>query len=200
MPTVFENLSDGFYTAFFEPDSEKRRTSIESWIMSAVPVLQAAVENDIRQYLEWLLRDTWSPEGWKSRATKFAGEYQNNKKKNLFMDTYKLYLDVSLRPHDEKYKDVIIGALTSEVRANTLIMAKNVILGDVSKLKKNETVQISSIVEEDNYDDDSNDDHSSNDDRSDSMNPNNDSYQSAMDNHSDQMNSNNDAYWSSRGR
>lgn len=41
---------------------------------------------------------------------------------------------------------------------------------------------------------------SSNDDRSDSMNPNNDSYQASMDNHSNQMNPNNDAYWSSRGR
>ena len=38
-----------------------------------------------------------------------------------------------------------------------------------------------------------------NDDRSDSMNPENDSYQAAMDNHADQMNPNNDAYWSSRG-
>ena len=39
---------------------------------------------------------------------------------------------------------------------------------------------------------------SSNDDRSDSMNPNNDSYQASMDNRSDQMNPNNDAYGSSR--
>jgi hypothetical protein len=35
---------------------------------------------------------------------------------------------------------------------------------------------------------------SSNDDRSDSMNPNNDSYQASADNRSDQMNPNNDAY------
>jgi hypothetical protein len=40
---------------------------------------------------------------------------------------------------------------------------------------------------------------SSNDDRSDSMNPNNDSYQASADNRSDQMNPNNDAYQSSRG-
>lgn len=37
-----------------------------------------------------------------------------------------------------------------------------------------------------------------NDDRSDSMNPNNDSYQASADNRSDQMNPNNDAYSSSR--
>ena len=39
-----------------------------------------------------------------------------------------------------------------------------------------------------------------NDDRSDSMNPNNDAYQSAMDNHANQTNPNNDAYHSSHGR
>ena len=33
-----------------------------------------------------------------------------------------------------------------------------------------------------------------NDDRSDSMNPNNDSYDDSMDNHSNQLNPNNDAY------
>ncbi len=35
---------------------------------------------------------------------------------------------------------------------------------------------------------------SSNDDRSDSMNPNNDTYWASLDNHSDQMNPNNDEY------
>lgn len=33
-----------------------------------------------------------------------------------------------------------------------------------------------------------------NDDRSDSMNPNNDAYDSSMDNHANQLNPNNDAY------
>ena len=42
-------------------------------------------------------------------------------------------------------------------------------------------------VDDDDYDDPGHD-HSSNDDRSDSMNPNNDSYQASMDNRSDQMN------------
>jgi len=199
MPTVFENLSDGFYTSFFEPDPEKRRTAIEFWIKSAVPVLQAAIEDDLRLYLEWVLKDTWSSEGWKSRATKFSGEYQRNKSKSLFIDTYRLYLDISLRPHDKKYKDVIIGALTPEIRANTLSMVKYAMPVDVLKEKKKDILEVKSSMEEDD-DDAAEDKHSSNDDRSDSMNPNNDSYEAAMDNHSDQMNPNNDAYWSSRGR
>ena len=31
MPIVFEGISDGFYTAFFEPDPEKRKGKIEVW-------------------------------------------------------------------------------------------------------------------------------------------------------------------------
>ncbi len=43
------------------------------------------------------------------------------------------------------------------------------------------------------------DERTSNDDRSDSMNPNNDSHQAARDNRADQMNPNNTAYHSSKG-
>ena len=39
-----------------------------------------------------------------------------------------------------------------------------------------------------------NEEQDANDDRSDSMNPNNDSYDAAMDNHANQMNPNNSAY------
>jgi hypothetical protein len=108
-----------------------------------------------------------------------------------------LYLDITLKPHDHKYKDIVVGAISSEVRGNTLTAAKNVLTGAIPD-KKNEAVQENKapIDEDDDYPDN----HSANDDRSDSMNPNNDSYQASMDNHSDQMNPNNDAYWSSRGR
>ena len=36
-----------------------------------------------------------------------------------FIDTYKLYLDVKLRRHASRDKDVIIGSLTPEIRAKT---------------------------------------------------------------------------------
>ena len=59
----------------------------------------------------------------------------------------------------------------------------------------------SKVMDNDDTDDDYDKGRRSpNDDRSDSMNPNNDSYHAAMDNYSNQMNPNNDAYWSSRGR
>ncbi len=55
MPTVFESISDGFYTAFFEPDQDKRKDKIEAWIKESTPVIQSAVENDLRAYLEEIL-------------------------------------------------------------------------------------------------------------------------------------------------
>jgi hypothetical protein len=95
MPSIFENVSDGFYTAFFEPDPEKRKATIESWIKSSTPVIQAAVENDLRMYIDAILKDAWTPELWKLRAEKFNRIYQ----KKPFIDTYKLTLDVKLRQH-----------------------------------------------------------------------------------------------------
>ena len=73
MATIFETISDGFYTAFFEPDPDKRRDKIEVWIKESTPVIQSAVENDLRAYLDEILKDTWEEKGWKARAEKFYG-------------------------------------------------------------------------------------------------------------------------------
>ena len=75
MPTVFESISDGFYTAFFEPDPDKRKDKIEAWIKESTPVIQSAVENDLKAYLEGLLEATWTEKGWKARTEKFYGSF-----------------------------------------------------------------------------------------------------------------------------
>jgi hypothetical protein len=74
MPTVFESLGDGFYTAFFKPDPDKRKDKIEAWIKESTPVIQSAVENDLRAYLEEILEATWTENGWKSRVEKLLGQ------------------------------------------------------------------------------------------------------------------------------
>lgn len=119
MPTVFESISDGFYTAFFEPDPERRKETIEAWIKESIPVIQSAVEDDLRAYLGGILEDTWTEKGWKARAQKFYGLYQGLARKNAlpFMDAYKLCLDVTVRRRASR--DMEVGALTSEVRENT---------------------------------------------------------------------------------
>src|SRR3990172_736686 len=103
MPTVFESLSDQFYTAFFEPDPEKRRVAIEAWVEAATPIVQSAVETELRSYLEYILEQTWTTEGWQSRAKKFSGITQDishlrpcGGRTIPFMDGYRLRLDLSI--------------------------------------------------------------------------------------------------------
>lgn len=210
MPTVFESISDGFYTAFFEPDQDKRKDKIKAWIKESTPVIQSAVENDLRAYLEKILEATWTEKGWKARAEKFFGSYQPSMRKkdtllSSFIDEYKLALDVTIRRQSSS-KDVIVNPLIQEVREKTneaIEVAKTAIAkleppaSVFEKQEKPPQNQSEAVDDDDDYEDGG---RSPNDDRSDSMNPNNDSYQASMDNRSDQMNPNNDAYWSSRGR
>lgn len=210
MPTVFETLSDGFYTAFFESDSEKRRAAIEAWIKDATPIVQSAVENEIRSYLEYILEQTWTVEGWRSRAKKFSGMTQDIRQRRApsipFMEGYRLRLDLSIsHPWEQRRgeKVQVVGSASPEAHAEVLRIAQQTLLQiDPPKAATKSSLQ-SHHTDTPDGDDDYNDadsGHSPNDDRSDSMNPNNDAYQASTDNRSDQMNPNNDAYWSSRGR
>ena len=204
MPTVFESISDGFYTAFFEPDPKKREEKIEVWIKESIPVIQSAVESDLRAYLEGILGDTWTEKQWKTRAEKYYGRsVRMGKRDELpFIDAYKLSLDVKIRQRALR-TDIVTDTLTPEVRAKTngAIEFVKKVLSDLETVRSLE-VETGSSVRTANDDDDEYEDEgrSPNDDRSDSMNSNNDSHQASMDNRSDQMNPNNDAYWSSRGR
>jgi hypothetical protein len=154
------------------------------------------------------LEATWTEKGWEDRVQKFIGTTSSLVGKSdppAFIDAYRLYLDVKLRRHDSRDKDVIIGALTPEIRAKTneaIEEAKKVLpdLKTVQSLKVKTDSSVRTANDDDNEDEYEDEGRSPNDDRSDSMNPNNDNYQASMDNRSDQMNPNNDAYWSSRGR
>ena len=220
MSTIFETLSDGFYTAFFEANSEKRKAAIEAWIKTATPVLQSAVENELRAYFEHFLEQAWTTEGWQRQAREFSGMTQDNSQRRPrsvpFMDVFRLHLDVRIT-HPWAWpgeKARVVGAVPSEAHAEALRIAQKILaqidLEEANKLakqradaeaaaKSSHQSPAANANEDDGY---TGDDagRSPNDDRSDSMNPNNDDYQASMDNRSDQMNPNNDAYWSSRGR
>ena len=120
MATVFESISDGFYTAFSEPDQDKRKEKIEAWIKQSAPVIQSAVESDLRAYLEGILEDTWTEEGWKARTEKYYGRsVRIGKRDELpFIDAYKVSLDVKIRQRELR-KDIVVDTLTPEVRAKT---------------------------------------------------------------------------------
>ncbi|MFC1893376.1 DUF1847 domain-containing protein [Chloroflexota bacterium] len=131
MPTVFGTLTDMFYTAFFESDQDKRRAAIEAWIKDATPILQSAVENELRSYLEYVLEKTWTTEGWQSRAKKFSGTTQDVSQRRSrsipFMEGLQLRLDVSLgRPWDYRRgeKVQVVGPVSSEAHADALRIAQ----------------------------------------------------------------------------
>jgi len=206
MPTVFESISDGFYTAFFEPDADKRQNKIKAWIKESTPIIQSAVENDLKTYLDKLLEGTWEEKGWEARAEKYYGRsVRIGKRDELpFIDAYKLSLDVKIRQRALR-TDIVADTLTPEVRAKTneaIEFVKKVSpeLKTAQSLEAKTASSVRTANDDDDADEYEDEGHSPNDDRSDSMNPNNDSYQASMDNRSDQMNPNNDAYWSSRGR
>ena len=118
MPTLFENITDGFYSAFFEPDPEKRRASIEAWIKDATPEIQSAIEDEIRACIESILKDTWTPEGWRRGAEKFVRPYNGKP----LMDSYRLGLDIRLR--QRVLTDTVVGVRSVEVQDRTIQAAK----------------------------------------------------------------------------
>jgi len=175
MTTVMGNIGNDFYSAFYEPDVARRREALLVWVESAAPKIQAAVEDELKAFVEWVCEERWTEEGWK----------RGEEKLHRIQNDYPLVMDIRLRRLGlrEKY----IGQLPDRVEhwSPAPISAP---AGEA--LTK--PVAASSIPDDGRR--------SPNDDRSDSMNPNNDAYQAATDNRSDQMNPNNDAYWSSRGR
>jgi len=101
-------------TAFFEPNADKRRAALEAWVHEVTPTVQAAVERDLRAFLAPILKDTWTPEQWKTRAKKYSRSHDRGR----FFDAYKLCLDVKLRRVDRS--DEIVEPLSPEVRPKLL--------------------------------------------------------------------------------
>lgn len=124
MPTIFKSLSDGFYTAFFEPDPGIRKEKLDLWIKDSTPIIQSAVEDELRAYLQDLLDGTWIEKGWENRAKKFFGQYQGmvRKKDNEavpFIDAYQLQLSLKILLSGSKDIYNIVGEIPPDVRAKT---------------------------------------------------------------------------------
>lgn len=173
MTTVFGKEGDSFYTAFYELDSKKRKKALDTWIKKTTPIVQKAVAEELKVFVELVTQDRWTDEGWKLGEAKLR----------RMQPDYHLVMDIKLRSLSRRELEGFKGELPA------------------STFKKDEQSQSNkrgkTAGEDDDYVEEG---RSPNDDRSDSMNPNNDAYQASMDNRSDQMNPNNPAYWSSRGR
>ena len=77
MTTVFSKESSDFYSAFFIPDSRKRKAALDDWINSATPAIQGAVKEELRSFIEFITANRWTEEGWVQGAKKLR-ELQSN--------------------------------------------------------------------------------------------------------------------------
>ena len=172
MTIVLGKEGDNLYTAFYEPDAKKRKKALDKWIKKTAPSIQKAIAEELASLVEFVTQDRWTDEGWKRGEVKLR----------RIQPDYHLVMDIKLRSLSKRELESCKGELPP------------------SAFKKQEKPpdRQSKVVDDDDGHEDGG--RSPNDDRSDSMNPNNDSCQASMDNRSDQMNPNNDAYWSSRGR
>ena len=165
MTTVLGKEGDNLYTAFYEPDANKRKKALDKWVKKTIPAVQKAVAEELKSLVEFITQDRWTDEGWKLGEAKLR----------RIQPDYPLVMDIKLR--------LLTGRYKGELPASAF-----------KKQEKPQNRQ-SKVADEDDYYDEGgrtpNDDRSdsmnpnndayqaSMDNRSDQMNPNNPAYGSS---------------------
>ena len=165
MTTVLGKEGDNLYTAFYEPDTKKRKKALDKWVKKTIPAVQKAVAEELKSLVEFITQDRWTDEGWKLGEAKLR----------RIQPDYPLVMDIKLR--------LLTGRYKGELPASAF-----------KKQEKPQNRQSKVADEDDDYDEDGrtpNDDRSdsmnpnndayqaSMDNRSDQMNPNNPAYGSS---------------------
>jgi len=71
MAIDFEELSDKLLGAFTDPDEKQRRKRLDQWYKKAIPIVQAAVPNEIRRDIESILAEDRPEAGWQHLREKW---------------------------------------------------------------------------------------------------------------------------------
>jgi hypothetical protein len=100
MATIFGKEERNFFNAFFIPDTSKRRAALDKWIKSTVPVIQAAVTQELEDFVKLITENRWTEEGWKSGEEKLR-QIEND---------YHLLMDIKLRKvsSNEKFRGTLL--------------------------------------------------------------------------------------------
>ena len=64
----YAEIGASLMTALVEPDSGKRQAALEKWVESATPILQRAIPDQLRSYVQELIHVAEQPDGWKPPA------------------------------------------------------------------------------------------------------------------------------------
>jgi len=99
MGIAFVKGSANFYSAFFIPDTLKRREALDQWIEETTPIIQAAVKQELQEFVEFITKDKWTEDGWRRGARKLRG----------LQGLYHLAMDIKLRQlsSNDKYEGEI---------------------------------------------------------------------------------------------
>jgi DNA-nicking Smr family endonuclease len=103
MATVFDNAETNFYNAFFIADTQQRRSALNAWISQTSPAIERAVREELKTFIETMMKDTTTKDGWRRKEEKLR-QLRND---------YHIVLDVRLRKLDSQ--DIVKGKLPAPV-------------------------------------------------------------------------------------
>jgi DNA-nicking Smr family endonuclease len=99
MATVFDNAETNFYNAFFIADAQKRRSALNAWISQTGPAIERAVREELKTFIETMMKDTSTKDGWRRKEEKLR-QLRND---------YHLVMDIRLRRLESQ--EVVKGKL-----------------------------------------------------------------------------------------
>ena len=96
MVSVFGQVERKLYDALLIPDTSERQKALERWIHIATPVIQATITQELENFINSLVKDRWTDDGWQQFKKKIY-EIENQ---------YHMVLEIKLRRIDknEKYQ------------------------------------------------------------------------------------------------
>ncbi len=111
MATIFGQEGRNLYSAFFIPDTAKRRAALDEWIKSIAPVIQAAVTQELQDLVEFVTENRWTEEGWR----------RGEEKLRRIQNDYHLVMDIKLRTIGSREQIKVKGKLPDPVVRTTEI-------------------------------------------------------------------------------
>lgn len=111
MATIFGQEGRNLYSAFFIPDTAKRRAVLDEWIKSTAPVIQAAVTQELQDLVEFVTENRWTEEGWR----------RGEEKLRRIQNDYHLVMDIKLRTIGSREQIKIKGEIPPPIMKITEI-------------------------------------------------------------------------------
>lgn len=107
--TVFGKEGRDLYNAFFIPNTMMRRIELSQWVTSTARIVQAAVTQELKDFVESFTENAMTEQGWR---------YAEAKRRQM-QDDYTLVMDIKLRKVSPK--EQVRGSMLDPVVRQTEI-------------------------------------------------------------------------------